>query len=280
VLWVQGCIHGTEVGGTLGISRFLRGLDLSRVRGAIVGVMLANPNGFRQYSRSTPLDGENLNRVFPGARGGPHSHQAAATLLDTAQRVADAVLDLHSGGDRSEVPFYALYRDDGSAASREAERLARAAGTPDLWGSTDAWLGGAMFTHATRLGIPGLIVECGGGAQVPDAHVDSFVAALRGIAQAMGIVPGEPPQQPRYRRMDKAALVYTRAGGFFVPSVGCGEVVSKDQELARIVDVYGDVVETIRSPLGPGWIGAIRRRHMPVYSGDMVFEVMNVVEDR
>lgn len=280
VLWVQGCVHGTEVGGPLGIVRLLRGLDLSKVSGAIVGVMLANPNAFRAYSRSTPLDGENLNRVFPGARNAGHSHQVANVLLTTARKVADAVLDLHSGGDRSNVPYYALYRDDGSKTSKEAARLARSAGSPDIWGSKDAWLNGAMFTHMTALGVPGLIVECGGAAQVPDEHIDNFVAAVRGVAQAMGIVPGEPPSHPRYRHMDTAELVYTSGGGLFLPAVAAGELVRKGQALGQVVDLYGDVVETVVSPIDRGWIGSIRRRYMPVYSGDIVSEVMHVVEDR
>ncbi|UCE31323.1 MAG: succinylglutamate desuccinylase/aspartoacylase family protein [Burkholderiales bacterium] len=280
VLWVQGCVHGTEVGGPLGIVRFLKGLDLSQLSGAIVGVMLANPNAFRLYSRSTPLDGENLNRVFPGARNAGHSYQAADLLMRTAHKVADAVLDLHSGGDRSHVPYYALYRDDGSETSRQAARLARSAGSPDVWGSKDAWLSGAMFTHMTSRGVPGLIVECGGAAQVPEEHIDSFVTAIRGVAQAMGIVPGAPPTHPRYRHMDTAELVYTDGGGLFLPAVAAGDVVRKGQALGQVVDLYGDVVETVTSPIDDGWIGSIRRRYMPVYSGDIVSEVMHIVEDR
>jgi predicted deacylase len=149
VLWVQGCVHGAEVGGAVAIHRCLRELDLASRRGAIIGVMLANPNAFRGYARNTPIDGENLNRVFPGSPAGGHTQQAAHALMQAALKVADAMLDLHSGGDRSIVPFYALYRHDGSEASRTAARLARAAATPDIWASTDAWLNGAMFTNMT-----------------------------------------------------------------------------------------------------------------------------------
>lgn len=279
LLWVQGCIHGTEVGGSVGLAKFLNSVDPASLCGTIVGVMLANPTAFQNHSRNTPHDGENLNRVFPGSRNSGHSQQVAHTLATTARSVADAVLDLHSGGDRSNVPFYALYRDDGSDAAKAAERLARSAGTPDLWGSKDRWLEGAMFAHLTRLGIPSLIVECGGAAQVPDSHIDSFTCAIRGVAQALGIVSGKPPVQARYRQMDTAQLVHSTTGGLFVPSVEAGDTVEQGQELGRIVDLFGDVTETVRAP-GAGWIAAIRRRYMPVYSGDMLAEVIHVVKDR
>lgn len=280
VLWVQGCVHGTEVGGSVALARFLRGLPLKEMRGTIVAVLLANPSAFRAFDRNTPLDGENLNRVFPGAAAAGHTAQMADCLMQRALAMADAVIDLHSGGDRSIVPFYALYRDDGSKASRAAARLAHSAATPDVWGSKDAWLGGAMISQLTARGIPGLIIECGGGAQVPQAHLDHFEAALRGVSQALGIVPGAPPVQPAYRHMDTAELVHSTQGGLFVPEVQAGECVSAGQVLGRILNLYGDVVETITSPIGSGWIGAIRRRYMPVYSGDMIAEVMNIVTDR
>jgi hypothetical protein len=275
-LWVQGCVHGPEVGGVVGILRFLEKLDLRKLSGTIVAVMLANPTAFRGYSRNTPIDTTNLNRVFPGSADGPHSAQTAHALMEAASATADVLLDLHSGGDRSLVPFYALYWDDGSPASREAGRLARAAGTRDIWAARDEWLGGAMFTILTQRGKPALIVECGGGAQVPDEHIASYVTAIRGIAQAIGILPGKPPRQKSYRLMREGLLVYSTSGGLFRPLVKPGAVVRKGQVLGEIIDLHGAVVERPRAP-SKGFIASIRRRYMPVYSGDQIAECNTLV---
>ena len=279
-LWVQCCIHGPEVGGPVALLRFLDKLDLKTMTGTIIAVMTANPTSFRGYSRNTPIDGENMNRVFPGDANGPHSRQSANILIRTAKRCADAMLDLHSGGDRSIVPFYAIYWNDGSATAKRAGQLARAAGTPDIWASTDSWLAGTMFTKLTQQGMPALIVECGGGAQVPEAHIENYLATLNGVARAMGILPGRARKQKKYRLMDDAPLVYSQAGGLFEPAVEAGQVVAKDQELGRIIDLFGDVAETVRSPRGPAFVASIRRRYMPVYSGDQIAEVISILEDR
>jgi predicted deacylase len=278
VLWAQGCIHGTEVGGTLGLLRFVNGLDLKSMRGAVVAVMLANPYAFRAGARNTPYDGENLNRVFPGARNAGTSGQMADTLLGNALRVADAVVDLHSGGDRSIVPFYALYWNNGSPAATRAAALARAAATSDIWASTDRWLAGAMFAKATERGTPGLIIECGGGGQVKDADIDNFAAALTGIARALGIVPGEAPRQPRYREHDDARLVYSTRGGIFHAAVASGATVEKDAVLGCIVDLYGHTVETVTAPIGPSFVASIRKAYMPVYSGEQIAECIGVLD--
>ncbi|MBI3709809.1 MAG: succinylglutamate desuccinylase/aspartoacylase family protein [Proteobacteria bacterium] len=276
-LWVQACIHGPEIGGTIGLIRFLERLDLAQVSGAVVAVMLANPMAFRGYARNTPIDGVNLNRAFPGDAKGYHSQQTAGILLKTALAVADAVVDLHSGGDSHEVPFYALYRADGSPASEEAARLARAAGTPDIWASSDKWLDGAMLTHATKRGKPAVIIECGGGGPLLESQIENFVTALTGMAQALGIVPGEAPRQPRYRVMGEALLVFSRRGGFFVPSVKIGEVVAKGARLGVVMDFSGKTVEEPRSPNGPAYIAALPQRYFPVYSGTMIAETIQVV---
>jgi hypothetical protein len=274
---VQACVHGGEVGGVVGLLAFLDALPLDQLSGTIVALMAANPTALRGYARNTVVDQVNLNRVFPGNPAGYHSEQLAHTLLETCIAVADAVIDLHSGGDRSVVPFYSLYWDMDNAASREAGRLARAVGTRDVWVSHDHWLAGAMVTHLVQRGKPALIVESGGGSQVTDADVAAFSGAVRGVAQALGMLPGDPPRQPGYRLLREAELVYSRRGGLFRPLVGPGEIVAKDQPLGEVIDLHGDVVDVPRSPHGPAWIGAIRRRHMAVYSGDFIAECMTIL---
>lgn len=278
VLWVQCAIHGTEIGGAIGLLRLFARLKPAAMSGSIVGIMATNPGAFRGYARNTPLDGENLNRLFPGNAAGPHSHQTADILFRTAWRVADAMMDLHSGGDEAEVPFYGLYFEDGSPASAEAKRLAESVGSEVIWASRDAWLGGAAFVNFTRKGKPGLIVECGGAGAVPEAHIDSFAGAIEGVAKAMGIVPGRPPRQKRYRRVGNCELVFNRRGGYFLPAVQAGDVVKKGQRLARVMDPHGGIVEEVVSPNGPAYVAAIVRPYLPVYSGAMVAETIDVLE--
>lgn len=279
VLWLQGLVHGQEVGGALAIGRFLKGLDLSALRGTVVALPIANPLAFRAWSRNVPTDGLNLNRVFPGKRSGSYTEQLAATLLETALGCADAIVDLHSGGERSHVPFYALYWADGSQASAESARLARAAATPDLWETDDDWLSGAMFTHAVKRGTPAVIVECGGGAAVPEEHIQNFLAALNGISRALKLLPGDPPSQPSYRIMGASELIFNRSGGLFATSCRAGEVVQEGQEIGRIIDVMGDVQEEIRAPFGPAYLAAIRRTYMAVHSGEMICEAIQVKQE-
>lgn len=277
-LWVQALVHGTEVGGPVAIGRFLKGLDLAAMQGSVVAVPLTNPLAFRAWSRTGPVDGTNLNRVFPGNPAGTHSEQLAHTLLEAAMGSADAILDIHSGGDRSFVPHYALFWADGSAASNESRRLARAAATPDIWETTDHWLTGAMFTLATQRGKPALIVECGGGAALPEADIANLISSLTGICQAMGILPGDAPKQQRYRIMGESDLLFSGKGGLFVAACKPGDILQHGQEVGRIVDLLDNVQQVITCPYGPAYIASIRRTYHALHSGEQVAEIIHVLE--
>ncbi len=272
VLWVQAAIYGSEIGGALGILRLFQSLDPNKMRGAIVGVMAANPPAFRAQQRNTPLDGENLNRHFPGRADGPLSPQMAHVLMETAYGAADAMMDLHSGGNEAVVPFYAIYWDDRSAAAKRSAALARAAATPDLWRCTDGWIANAMFAQFVKRGKPGMIVECGGGGTLTEREIANHAAAIGGVAKAMGIVSGKPKRQKRYRIVGKCKLVFNRRGGYFLPAVGVGDEVKKGQVLGRIVNPHGDIVETLRAPHGPGFISAVMRPYLPLHAGVWIAE--------
>lgn len=271
-LWVQAAIHGGEIGGTLGIVRCLERLDLSSMSGAIVAVLAANPLAFRAQTRHTPIDGENMNRLFPGTAQGSITRQMALTLMETAMASADIVVDLHSGGHEAVVPFYSLYWEDGSDASQKAKAYAHSAATDVVWAARDEWLSGAMFTQLTRRGLPALIIECGGGSGMPEDHIESFARAIDGVARAAEILPGGPVRQERYRTIGSCDLAYTRYGGFFVPMCEAGDLLEKGEPVGRVIDVYGRTQEMITTAKR-SYIAAIGRPYLPVQSGAMIAEL-------
>jgi predicted deacylase len=270
-LWLQCCVHGAEIGGIVGFHRFIDSLDLAAMNGTIIGVLTANPLAFLAQQRNTPFDGENLNRIFPGDAAGPHSRQVAHRLIEGACAVADAILDLHSGGDRSHVPHYALCWADGSDAAAKSFALAEAADVPYVWAATDFWLSGSLMAQATRRGVPTVIVECGGAGQVSDEHADLFARSIRSIAAALGMLPMQPVRRAR-GVVDRCALVNTTRGGLFESFIVPGCIVAKGQPLGRVVALDGRTVETICAPVGPAYIAAIRKTWSAVTSGEMVAE--------
>jgi predicted deacylase len=49
-------------------------------RGRLLLLPVANPLAFEAYSRNTPLDAQNMNRLFPGHAGGRITEQLVALI--------------------------------------------------------------------------------------------------------------------------------------------------------------------------------------------------------
>jgi len=276
VLWIQACIHGNEVGGTLALHRLLATLQPSRLRGTIVAVPILNVPAFRARSRESPVDHANLNRVFPGSAGGRYSDQMADRIWRLVRATATAALDLHSAGDLGRVPFYAIYHADGSAAARTARRMVEAVGTPYLWASQADWLAGAMFTRLTREGIPAVIVEVGGG-DVTDDDLRDFARALHGTLAALAMVDEPVIRQRRYTILGASQMMQVRRGGILIPRARPGDLVPREEVIAELVDAWGDVVEAVRSPFPRGFVASMRRRGLAVHPGERVSIMLEVV---
>lgn len=279
VMWVQGLIHGDEIGGYLGLSQFLRQLHLPTFAGTVIALPAVNPAAYRAWSRAVPQDGENLNRCFPGSPAGGHSQQMAHRLLTTALEHADVIVDLHSGGANCDVPLYALYWENGSAASAESYRLAQAAGTGVVWKTSDDWLVGGMFRHVVQAGKPAVIIECGGGTSITEAEVTAFAGTLHGMAHALGMedatfAPTIPDTEVTLGASD---LVFNTRAGVFHTVHTAGAVLQPREVIGEMRDFLGNTVERIVAPNHPVYLAALRNNHFPLHNGELICEAMQIV---
>jgi predicted deacylase len=272
-IWLQGAIHGPEFAGPMAIASLLNELDLASFSGRIVGLLVANPLGFRALSRLTPQDGMNANREFPGSARGTVTEQLTHKLFSLAFEFGDIFVDLHAGLDAVLSPLYSIYHRDDSEASRKSAELSACVGSDIQWANREAYLQGAAFTQFTKAGKPALIIECSVGNRRDD-H-EQLLMALRNILKHLEMLPGKPVMVGKARGSGKCYHPVTTRGGFWRPSVGLGEQVRKNQKLGEIVDIYGAVVEEFTSPFESGWIGYVFAYHLPVYAGEALIELVS-----
>jgi predicted deacylase len=276
VLWVQGCVHGPEVAGPLGIQAFLSTLRLEELRGTLVCLLAANPLAFRDYRRFTPQDGANLNRVYPGRVDGGLSETMAHRSFSLATAAADAMIDLHSGGDHLICCHHVLYHDDGTAGGNRSAELARGVGAPLLCNVPSDSLAGAAFLSFAAGGKPAVLVESGGGARVTPEDIGNHARAIRGAAAFLGMLP-LPGDAVATQQGGGLSILRSTRGGLFHPTAAVGQKLGPGEEIGRVVTLLGDVVETCRNPMRSAWLMALRRPYMPAYSGDELAELAEAV---
>ena len=92
---VLGGVHGDETEGVLAASRLTREVD-ALARGILDVVPVCHEVAFAADSRTSPLDGGNLARVFPGDAAGSPTERLAHHLTRDVLQGADLLVDLHT----------------------------------------------------------------------------------------------------------------------------------------------------------------------------------------
>jgi len=275
-VWLEGCIHGEEYGGAASIIQFMRGLDLSTLCGTVIGVPVANPASFNFRSRVSSIDGQNLNRIFPGSPAGSHSFQLAAVIGEHLEKHADFLIDLHSGGIGAEVPFYVIYKDEGTENSVKSKDLAKRVGVETIWRVPEAQgMGGTVTAESLRHNIPSVTVECGGGT-FTQQHLDDYHVSIRGFLQATGNLDGNAPVRDSYTIISGGSFIHNREGGLFVPNCKVGQILPKGGMIGSLIDLHGETVEEIPNPYEDSYIAALRCNYFPTHAGEICAEAIPV----
>lgn len=267
-------VHGDEYEGMEAIRRVFARLDPARLRGAFVGIPVANPLAYEARTRATPsqIDGLNLARVFPGDPAGTPTRVLADALLALALRVVgpdDLLLDFHSGS--ADVAYARLVgvRDLPGPAHDRAEEAARRFGLPSLWRIPDS--PGPFNAETARRGLPTLGTETTGRAGCLPADVAAFARGLAGLLAHLGIAP-DLPLPPRQEGPSRATIdLLAPTSGFLRHDRVLHEEVAAGETLGTIVDLFGEPLAEVAAPVA-GTLWAVRATPA-VRGGELLFMV-------
>lgn len=104
-------IHGMEYPTIMSLVSFSREIDPKNLKGNLIIMPVVNmPSFYGRVPFKNPIDGLNLNRVFPGDKNGSITQVMAHFMTTTIFPVTDILLDMH-GGDVGEdlIPFICYY---------------------------------------------------------------------------------------------------------------------------------------------------------------------------
>lgn len=274
ILCLTSGVHATEYAPIDAVMRTMQSLDPSGLSGGVVAVPVVNMRMFDSRSGFvSPLDGLNLNKVAPGRPDGSISEILAHVLLDEVIGLAAYHIDLHAG-DLGEMllPFagYALTGD--RALDEQGEALARLY-SPKLIslagsdGKIPPFPDGISYA-ATRRGVVSIFAESGGNGTLEESDVRVHLDGVTNVMRHLGMIDGQPsPVGPRVAARDRKVVRATRAGLLRL-RVRIGDELVAGQEVAEVCNVFGEVVETVRST-GKGIAGLVWA-HKVVNTGDPI----------
>lgn len=276
---LTGANHGDEYEGPIALQSLAHGLAPDSIRGRIIIVPFMNQPAFAAARRTSPLDGGNLNRSFPGKPDGTPTQKIADYFINELVPMADVVLDYHSGGKTLDfIPFAAAHLLD--AATQQAACIAamEAFNAPFSMILKEIDNVGMYDTAVEEAGKVFVSTELGGGGSSTAASVRIAAKGARNVLIHAGILEGEPERGPTTHidTTEGDCFYLSETSGLFEMAADLGETVARGAVIARIWS-------TERSGLAPLEIrarqsGIMAARHFPglVAPGDCVAVVANL----
>jgi hypothetical protein len=264
-------LHGDELNGLPVVHRLFERLDCRSLRGNVVAVPVVNLPGFHGMRRRY-FDGLDLNHRFPGRPDGDVASVVAHRLMARVIGHCDVLLDLHTASFGRENTLYVR-------ADMSEERTARMAflQRPQIIvhnPPADGTLRGA----AAELGIPAITVEIGDANRFQERYIKRTLVGIRAVLMELGCIPrrpvakGPPPLICRQSRW-----LYAEAGGLQTVIPALAEIVGEGEVLARRVDVFGDLIAEVRSPMTGVVVG--RSTHPVARSGSRIVHLGELADE-
>ena len=253
VLCLTAAVHGDELNGIEIVRRVLHGLQPSRLAGTVVGVPIVNIQGFRRGSRYLP-DRRDLNRYFPGSRGGSAASRIAYGFFNDIVLHCDALVDLHTGSfERANLPqLRADLSNPGVAA------LASGFGATVIVNSQPQ--AGTLRYSATLAGVPTVTLEAGGPERLESQEVTHGVRGVESLLNTLRMVPDALPWEGSEATYFRSSWVRADRGGILISNVELGSQVAEGELLGRVTDPITNETAGIYAPRAGRIIGMARNQ--------------------
>jgi len=249
--------HGSEVAPIVALQRVRATLDPAVLRGTVLIVHVANmPSFLGRTIYYSPIDGKNLNRVYPGKADGTVSERIAYAITNQIIERADYLVDIHSGdGNESLRPYtyWSPLRMDARADSI-AREMALAWGNDHIVIDTVRPRSpqASVYTQNTAhiRGKPALTTEAGYLGIAAEDMVQRNVDGVFRLLRYFRMLPGtaELVRQPLF--FERTEVLRSPATGVWHPKVERGQSVQKGALIGVLTDFFGTTVAEIRAPFG------------------------------
>lgn len=249
--------HGSEVAPIVALQRVRATLDPAMLRGTVLIVHVANlPSFLGRTIYYSPIDGKNLNRVYPGKSDGTISERIAYAVTNQIIERADFLVDIHAGDGNESLRPYTYWSPLGLNA--RADSIAREMAL--AWGSDHIVIDtvrprdpkASVYTQNTAQirGKPALTTEAGylgvAAEDMVQRNVDGVFRLLRYFRMLAG--NAELVRQPLF--FERTEVLRSPATGVWHPRVERGQSVQKGAVIGVLTDFFGEQQAEIRAPFG------------------------------
>lgn len=239
--------HGDEFEGPIALWDLSRRLDPSELTGRVIIVPAMNYPAFQANRRCSPIDGGNLNRMFPGNPAGTATEKIADYFQRYLLPLADVVLDFHSGGRTMDLlPFAAAHILPDTIQNDACFAGVKAFGAPYAMRMREIDAIGMYDTAAEEMGKVFVTTELRGGGTATPQTVEHAKVGVKNFLIHSNILRGTiNSRKSIWLSLESdGCFIFCNDEGLIEPHVELGSIVAKDQPLLSIHPMH----ETGREP--------------------------------
>ena len=247
--------HGYEYPPILALQMLRERMNPKKLSGAVIMVHVANmPSFLGRTVYFSPVDGKNLNRVYPGKRDGTVSDKIAYAITTEVIDRCDALLDLHCGdGNESLRPYnYQIVTQDEALNGRIAslvnmcviDHIVVDRGRP-----ADPLNSMYCSNTAITRGKPAVTVEAGFLGVPDEKSAKLIVECCENVMRYFKIAPGKAVSLKKPVYLDPAEVISSPETGILYPKVKKDDKVKRGATLAVITDFFGKKIAEVKSPV-------------------------------
>ncbi|MFQ5817807.1 MAG: succinylglutamate desuccinylase/aspartoacylase family protein [Terriglobia bacterium] len=246
--------HGYEYAPIVALQRLLARLDPREISGTVIIVHVANlPSFLGRTIYYSPVDGKNLNRVYPGRADGTLSERIAYVITREVIARADYLVDLHCGDGNEALRPYTYWMKSGDARVDEASKqLALAFGLDHIIIDTDRPSDPARSLYCANTAItrgkPAITTETGRLGSTDEKWVTRIERGVFSLLRHLRMLAGEPERVEHPIWIDRSEVLRSSATGIFYAALEPGETVARGTLVGTLTDFFGNKLAEVRAP--------------------------------
>jgi predicted deacylase len=252
--------HGYEYPPILASQRLAAGIAPQSLRGRVVIVHVANmPSFLKRTIYYSPIDQQNLNRLYPGKADGTISQRIAYVITKEVIERTDYLVDLHCGDGNESLRPYSYWNPIGNPKVDEpAKQMAMVFGLNniaiDRSRPTDPKEAKYCSNTAMTLGKPALTIESGGmGISSDEGEITAIERGVQNLMRYLKMVDGKAEMPAKITWYDPAEVLYFPTTlqdkeGLFFPKAKKEQIVEKGALLGVVTDFFGKQIYELRAP--------------------------------
>ena len=266
--------HGDELEGQY--LAYMIGSFISRNIEQFSGILdiypALNPMGIDSITRGIPMFDIDMNRIFPGTKGGTMAEVICSAIIDDLSG-SDVCIDIHSSNIfLMEIPQIRMSVPTADMLLPYAKKM----NVDFIWIHESATVLESTLAHTLNtMGTKTLVVEMGVGMRITKEYCQQLFDGILNLMKSLGMWKGDttPVREPIISSGRKVGFVNSDAAGIFVPCVNFWDTVKEGEYIGNVVNPLTSKTTERVTAVCDGMIFTLRE-YPVVYGGSLIARIL------